>query len=231
MLYGPARRISLVVVTHVRLYREGLTCALNESQRVCTIDTASGRAEAVALIERAAPEVALIDIGMPEALALMHELRVGHSRTRVVAFGLADDVSAVVDCVAAGASGYVSANASLEELIVALDRTAAGELLCSARIAAELFRRIAENGSAAGLIREQRLPTPREREVLTLLAQCLSNKQIAETLGIAESTVKNHVHNLLEKLHVSSRNAAARVLRAHSHLSPQPDIAPARCAG
>jgi two-component system, NarL family, nitrate/nitrite response regulator NarL len=207
-------QINVVVVTHVRLYREGLASALSTSARICPVGTATDRAEGAALIHNLAPDVAIVDVAMPDALALISELHEVKSRTRVVAFAVADEISAILDCAAAGAYGYVSENASLQEFIGAVERSAAGELLCSARMAGELFRRLADRSSLREPLADQRLPTAREREVHVLVGQSLSNKEIAERLGIAESTVKNHVHSLLEKLHVSNRSAAARVLRS-----------------
>jgi DNA-binding NarL/FixJ family response regulator len=97
----------------------------------------------------------------------------------------------------------------VEELIDVLTRAARDELICSPRIAATLFRRV---GSLAGQRDSAEFDlTLREREVLALIREDLANKQIAQQLQIAEATVKNHVHSLLEKLHVKRRAQAAKV--------------------
>ncbi|HEX7241600.1 MAG TPA: response regulator transcription factor, partial [Longimicrobiaceae bacterium] len=118
----------------------------------------------------------------------------------------------VLACAEAGVSGYVSRGASLDDLVGALRSVARGELVCSPHIAGSLFRRVAalserREASPAAVL------TPREREILGLIDQGLSNKEISRRLRIELSTVKNHVHNLLEKLQVSRRGAAAACLR------------------
>jgi two-component system nitrate/nitrite response regulator NarL len=100
----------------------------------------------------------------------------------------------------------------MDELVDAIERTAQGELLCSPRIAAALLRRAAGTGTPqAAAAREL---TPRQQQVLTLLSRGLSNKEISVALNIAEATVKNHVHHLLEKLQVQSRAQAAYAMSA-----------------
>jgi DNA-binding NarL/FixJ family response regulator len=97
----------------------------------------------------------------------------------------------------------------MAELVEAIERTSAGELLCSPRIAAQLLRGAAHQASGLASRTADRILTGREQQVLSLLKQGCSNKQIAKELTVAEATVKNHVHHLLEKLHVTTRGQAA----------------------
>jgi DNA-binding NarL/FixJ family response regulator len=122
----------------------------------------------------------------------------------------------ILACAEAGASGYVPHDASLEELLTVVQAVAQGELLCSPRMAASLFRRLAALASA-GTGRDHQVVgtlTDREREITLLLERQLSNKDIARTLHIEVATVKNHVHNILHKLGVATRTEAAARLRA-----------------
>ena len=116
----------------------------------------------------------------------------------------------IIVCAQAGMSGFLSRDASLDDVIEMIASVVRNELVCSPAVAAQLFRRLAarppehQAGALAGL-------TTREREVLALIRDGLANKEIASRLCIAEATVKNHVHNLLDKLQVKRRLQAARV--------------------
>ena len=218
--------IHALVVIEVRLYREGLAATLRDHRRVDIVGTAGSRAEALRAVATHAPQLVIIDVALPEALELMAELRAQTPATRIVAFAVDEDISAIIDCAEAGAAGFVTANASVDELVHAIERTVAGELLCSPRMAAELLRRAVERPA-------RRAPVPaaavaltiREQQVLAYIQQGLSNKEIASALHIAEATVKNHVHHVLEKLNVPTRNmvtayAAAEPSRPPGRLRP-----------
>jgi len=203
-------RIRLVVVADVRLYRDGLAAALGRFDHLIVAGVAGDAAEAVRLVQQAVPDVAIVDISLDGGLGLFRELRALALTTKVIAFGVYDDSAAIIRCAEAGAAGYVTLNASIDDLAAAIERAADGELECAPRVAAELFRRLAGRTDP----RPPAAPggdglTRREHEVLALLARGLSNKEIAGSLHIAEATVKNHVHNLLEKLNVATRAQAA----------------------
>lgn len=210
----PSRPVRGMVAAAVRLYRDGLAQSLSTALLVVAVtsDTPSTLREAA----RLTPDVLLLDASMPGALALVNAMAESAPATRVVAFAVDDGLEAeVLACAEAGVAGWVGRDASAEEVVEAVLRAARGELLCSARTAALLSRRLAM------LARERRAPapapaaqlTPREAEVGELLCRGASNKQIARTLGLQLATVKNHVHNILEKLEVRSRAEAGAVLR------------------
>lgn len=207
-------KLSAVIVASVRLYREGLTEALARMGQVRIVATCAAADPAKAMIEDLRPDTALVDISMTGALDLITQMRAKAAGTRVIAFGIEEDIWKILDCAKAGAAGYVTANASIDELLSAMHRAVAGELLCTPRVAAELFRCIGEmvDTHAAGSADASLPLTPRELQVFGCVQRGLSNKEIASVLSIAESTVKNHVHHLLEKLQVETRGqAAARV--------------------
>lgn len=124
----------------------------------------------------------------------------------IVALQTEPEEDEIVRCVQAGVDAFVGDDASVEELIDAMRRALAGECVCPAGIAAALFQHVA--GARAEDVNGRVHPTPRERDVLGLLAGALSNKAIAAQLRITPSTVKNHVHNILAKLGVATRGEA-----------------------
>lgn len=206
--------IRVLVVADIRLYRDGLVEILRRQTSLEVVGTAADGAAAVARAAELSPGVVLVDQAMSDGVATMRSLLELLPATKIVALGVPETDRDVVDCAEAGVSGYVPREASLEDLVAAVESVGRGELLCSPRVAASLLRRVAL-GSAAGVGSGQLDHlTAREGQIVRLIEQGLSNKEIASRLGIEVATVKNHVHNLLEKLQVHRRaEAAARFRR------------------
>ena len=150
---------------------------------------------------------------MPDALALPHAISAAQMRVKVVAFSVAETEDEVCECAEAGIAGYVPRNGSKEDLIAAVENAVRGEVLCSPRVAASLFRRLAARVQTTRLRPPEAALTSREQDIIALIDRGLSNKEIARQLKISLPTVKNHVHNILEKLQVRRRGAAAALLR------------------
>src|SRR5205823_1604371 len=133
---------------------------------------------------------------------------------QVIILNLGEAEREVIAWAEAGVAGYLGKEASLDHLVMAIESAGRGEATCSARTSAILLRRIASGREAPkpAWHRERHLTT-REQEVLRLVGQGLSNQQIARGLCLALSTVKNHVHNILEKLDVHRRVDAVREIR------------------
>jgi DNA-binding NarL/FixJ family response regulator len=142
-----------------------------------------------------------------ESLELLSDLRDAAIGCKVLAFAVEENAADVIECAEAGAAGYVTADASIDDLIVAIERIARSEFVCSPHIVAQLFGRMSERGEVTSV--ESKTLTARERQVLDCIRHGHSNKEIAQKLNIAEPTVKNHVHHLLEKLDVTTRAQAA----------------------
>jgi len=203
---GVRAPISIVIAVAVRLYREGLATALAAQAHV-RIDRSVGTlADAHAAVLDLQPDVLIVDVSLEDACGMIRAIRQGGCRCRILAFAVREDIATILDYAEAGADGFVTANGSIAELIEAIEKTAVGELMCSPRIAAQLLRHAARptDAGSPGAIEL----TGREEQVYSLLRQGLSNKEIASALGIAEATVKNHVHHVLEKLHVATRAQA-----------------------
>jgi two-component system, NarL family, nitrate/nitrite response regulator NarL len=203
--------VGLAIVIGVRLYRQGLAQALAPDPRFRITTVAATPAEVFDSLRRDPPDIALVDAPPQRLRAVVRELREHASEVRVVALAVPDNGSAVLAYAEAGISGYVTTEGSLAVLTEMLCSVARGEMPCTPRVAAMLLHRV---GALAG-DREDgddghaRL-TARELEIVRLLDEGLSNKEIATRLCIQANTVKNHVHNILGKLELSRRDEAAR---------------------
>lgn len=209
------REIRIFIVAEVRLYEEGLAQALDREPRFAVVGTASSVGAGIECMRRlvSPPEVALIDLhgtSGRHAVATLHE---GLPSVLVIALGIKDAEPDVLPWAEAGVDGFVSTDASLEDLMNTVDSVCQGETLCSPRMAAALLRHVATLARQQGARPSQPILTARERQIAGLIDQGMSNKEIATSLRIELPTVKNHVHNLLEKLGVQRRAEAAAVLR------------------
>jgi len=179
------------------------------------VGAASNVDEAIALSTNTNPDIAIVDMATRQSLSVVRSLRRHRPVMRVVGFGVEEQEGEILACAEAGLAGYVPNDASLDDLVMRVESVHRGELLCTPRIAASLFRSLESNAHAATPRPEGLALSAREREVLRMIDRGLSNKEIAVLLHIEVSTVKNHVHNLLDKLHVTSRSEAAARLGTH----------------
>jgi len=199
----------VTIVSDVLLYREGLAASLLRDGRLSVLDLASST-DALPAISRNLPDVALLDGGMEDFLGLARRIRAHFSAIRIVGFGIAGGADRFVDCAESGLTAFVHSKGSVGELVTAVHGALKGELSCSPEVSAMMCERLARL-AAGGNHRPDAL-TLREREVAVLVGQGFSNKEIAKDLRIGPSTVKNHVHSILEKLNVRRRSAVAHQL-------------------
>jgi DNA-binding NarL/FixJ family response regulator len=202
----------VLIVVGIRLYREGLAQLLDGHHGFTVVGAVSNGALAASQIEQLSPDVALVETGIPDLDAMTTALAARAVRIPLVVIGIADSDSDVLDCVERGAAGFVTRDASIEELAGAIRRAANGELVCSPRTAGSLVRRLSALAAELRPVPASVHLTRREREVAALMREDLSNKEIATRLRIEVATVKNHVHNVLDKLRVHRRAEAARLL-------------------
>ena len=213
------RGIRAGVVSDVRLYREGIAESLSARAQFTVLGSAENLTGALALGAKFRGHILLLDVAMQDGLTIVRALADTLPDLRIVGFALDEIEDDVVACAEAGIMGYVPRDASLDALVEVLESTARDELICSPRIASRLLRRLAITPGAVGHPAEAGL-TRREREVWQLLDQGLANKEIATELGVEVATAKNHVHNLLAKLKVSSRAEAAALGHTRSTALP-----------
>src|SRR6201987_2536419 len=136
-------RSRIIIVSDTRLYREGLALSLERVDRVVVVGVVDSVASALTCIEEKNPDVALLDFAMPEAIALPHAISAAQMPVKVVAFSVTEMEDEICECAEAGIVGYVARNGSKEDLIAAVENAVRGEVLCSPRVAASLFRRLA----------------------------------------------------------------------------------------
>jgi two-component system nitrate/nitrite response regulator NarL len=217
--------VRVVVVAAIRLYRDGLASALLQMPDVEIVVTADTRAAATVSARLNRCDIALVDMTDPENADTARALIECQPGLKAVALAAPESDARIVACAEVGISGYVAREANLEQLVETLRAVRRGEAVCSARATAWLLRYIARNASNH---RNAMLPpqlTHREGDVLSLIADGLSNKEIATSLSIEVSTVKNHVHSLIRKLGVRSRSEAAQVGWAYAKSYPATDKA------
>jgi DNA-binding NarL/FixJ family response regulator len=203
----------IAILSDVRLYREGLARILTEDGRL-QVTAVSERAEDLLGSDRVEPDVVLLDFGTLQALAGARMIRDQLPRAKVVALGVREGRGEIISCAEAGVAAYVCRNGNVEDLVEAAIGATREELRCSRRIAAALFRTVATLASQLAPGVEGDSLSEREIQILRLIDDGLSNKEIASRLVIGVATVKNHVHSILTKLRAGSRQEAAAKVRA-----------------
>jgi DNA-binding NarL/FixJ family response regulator len=202
--------VRVLVVDDQELFRRGLTMLLAVEPGIEVVGEAGDGVEGTALAESAAPDVVLLDVRMPKRSGIEACLAIKESvpSAKIIMLTVSDEEADLYEAVKSGASGYLLKDSSIEEVAQAVRVVADGQSLISPSMAIKLideFKEMSkpEKTSGPGL----RL-TERELDVLRLVAQGHSNKEIAARLYISENTVKNHVRNMLEKLQLHSRMEA-----------------------
>jgi DNA-binding NarL/FixJ family response regulator len=229
--------IRVVVASHIRLYREALGRVLEQATEqareqarqeareqtrqqqtsepaaeVVLVGLAASATDAVEQVRRLAPDIALLDMAMNDAFSVARHLTRFAVASRIVALGMAENEAEVLNCAQLGIAGYVTREASIADMLAAVEATARGEVHCSPKIAGSLFRRIAALSTERSNAGPPNALTARESQILKLLQQGMSNKMISRSLGIELPTVKNHVHSILAKLGIHRRTEAISLL-------------------
>ena len=197
----------MLIVDDHPVFRDGLAGLLGTVPEVEVVGTAGTAEEALIAVRQAAPDVVLMDINLPGASGVEATRQTTQisPATAVLVISMVDDDS-VFAAMAAGARGYVLKGASAAEITAALRTVASGGAVFGAGVAGRLLARTPARPTAPA--RPDDL-TAREREVLDLLAEGASNRQIARSLGLSLKTVQNHVSRILDKLQAADRTQAA----------------------
>ena len=206
--------IRVLIIGDGRLFIEAVGLSMSRQKGVEFVgfrQTLSGQ-HPISLTE--SPDIALVAATMKGTLTarLVQRLTEEAPDVKVIVFGLDNEPGAALEYIEAGAVGYISKDKSFADLINLIEAVYQERTLCSSALALTVFARISELSHAQPASRTGRQVelTTREKEVLSLIAENLSNKEIAGHLGITLNTVKNHVHNILEKFGVSYRRELAR---------------------
>jgi NarL family two-component system response regulator LiaR len=199
--------IRVLIADDHAVVRQGLRTFLDLQEEIAVVGEAADGEEALAAVDRLAPDVVLMDLVMPrlDGIEAIRRIRERSPATRVIVLTSFGDDDKVFPAVRAGAAGYLLKDVQPQELVRAIRTVQDGQALLHPSVAARLMEEIADDSRQ----REPDPLTPREREVLTLVARGLSNKAIARECDVSEKTVKTHVSNILGKLGVNDRTQAA----------------------
>jgi len=204
----------LMIVTDHYLFGECLAAVLAAETDFALVELIASAAEALSQMRAQQLNIVLIDIDLNNASALELARQVSQEMpdVKVIIFGLAESSASPMECIESGARAFIHRESSITDLQTAIQSVYRGETVCSPQIAYTTFSRVAE--LARQRFANQALKTSnlsaREMEVLQLITDGLSNKAIAEQLFLSLYTVKNHVHNILDKLQMRSRSDAIR---------------------
>lgn len=200
--------LPVLLVDDDGLMRAGLRAVLSTDDRLLVVGEAADGREAIAATRRLGPRVVLMDVRMPDmdGIAATREIVRVAPEARVLMLTTFSDDDYVLGALRAGASGFMLKRTQPEELIAAIHTIAAGESLLSPTVTTTVIDRLArEPEPDPAVSRRLRLLTPRERDVLLLIARGLTNAEIAASLQVEESTIKTHVKRILSKLNLRDR--------------------------
>jgi DNA-binding NarL/FixJ family response regulator len=207
-------KIRVLLIEDNRILREGITATINGQGDITVAGVSDGRDNTLAKARAVKPHVVLIDLGLDsqDSLDIVQAVKKEYPGIKIIGMGLAPAQADILEFVQAGAEGFILKNASVEDVIKTIRAVAGGETVLPYSMAGSLFTQVTEHALSRGkrsLQGDIRM-TQREKEVIALIVDGMSNKQIAESLHIATFTVKSHVHNILEKLALHSRLQIAK---------------------
>jgi DNA-binding NarL/FixJ family response regulator len=208
--------IRVLIADDHTLFRRGLVSLLNETGEFVVAGEAGSGPEAVRLASELRPDVVLMDVHMPDGggVAAVQALSGAAPSLPVIMLTVSDDDADLVGAIRAGAKGYFLKNAETDELYAALRRAASGQTVLDPALTERLFRRVAQAASTT-----EAVPLSfRETEILRLIAEGLTNREIALRLSVSENTVKTHVARIFEKLGTTNRNEAAALAKQRGWL-------------
>jgi len=212
------KKIRILLVEDNRILREGIATMLSREPDIRVVAVSDGHDGTLTRVRLLRPHVVLLDLGLrsQNGMRLVSALTRNFSDTRVIGMGLIPSQMDIIESVEAGASGFILKDASVKDFLWTIRSVARGAKVLPPALAGSLFSHVIEHalkrgkGSLTGAVRM----TKREREIIALIAEGLSNKEIALRLDVATYTVKSHVHNIMEKLALHSRLQIALFTRS-----------------
>jgi DNA-binding NarL/FixJ family response regulator len=202
----PKQAIRILVADDHAIFRDGLRKLLEVTDEVEIIGEASNGVECTKMLQKLKPDILLLDLRMPEkdGLGVLEEVNFDTLPTRVIVLTAAEDDRDVVRAMRLGARGVVLKQSASDLLLKSIRKVYDGEIWLDNRMTAEVIDAF-KKSSESGQRREKPLLSDREKEIVQLVAQGFRNREIGEKLFISEQTVKNHLHNIFDKLGVSDR--------------------------
>ena len=209
---SPLSGLNVLVVDDNRVIRDAVAALLLKEEGVQVVATTGLSSETLERIEQGRPDLILLPALGTRTVELTRAITRRFNGIRVVVFGIKELPEVVTEMIEAGAAGYVREDASVDEFREVVRLAARGEARVAPQIASSLFSRLAALASV--LRADERAKnvklTPRELEILRLVAEGLTNKEIAARLHVEQQTVKNHMHNILERLSLRRRQQAVQ---------------------
>jgi two-component system nitrate/nitrite response regulator NarL len=198
--------IRILVADDHAIFRDGLRKLLEGAEDVQIVAEASNGVECTKMLAKYKPDILLLDLRMPEkdGLGVLEEVNFDTTGTRVIVLTAAEDDRDVVRAMRLGARGVVLKQSASDLLLKSIRKVADGEIWLDNRMTAEVIDAFKKSSESGGR-REKPLLSDREKEIVQLVAQGFRNREIGEKLFISEQTVKNHLHNIFDKLGVSDR--------------------------
>ncbi len=206
--------VRVLVVDDHTLFRRGIVTVLANQQNISVVGEAVNGLEAIDKAEALVPDVIVMDLNMPQCSGLeaTQALQAKMPQVSILVLTVSDNEADLFHAIKFGATGYILKNTEPEELVQAIHHIAQGGVIVSPMMAAKLlaeFRGSGTDAMAKKTAEEEDNLSPREDEVLRLVSQGATNKEIADSLFISENTVKTHLRNIMDKLHLANRSQAA----------------------
>ena len=214
------KKIPILLIEDNRLLREGISALLKKQPDMNVVSTVGNGENILALIGKLKPSIVLLDLGLrsQNSLETVKLVRTNFQETKIIVMDLVPLQTDVFEFVQAGVSGFMLKDISVTEFLKTIRSVYQGARVLPPNLTSSLFSQIVEhaiNGSKASVIVESVRMTKRERQVIELIADGSTNKEIAQKLHLSHYTIKSHVHNILEKLALNTRVQIAK----HAHLS------------
>jgi len=211
------KKIRLLLIEDNRLLREGLTVMLRKQQDMNVVETVGNGENILAIIKKQKPDVLLLDLGLRSRSSshLVKLVKKNFPETKIIVMDLIPMQADVLEFVQAGVSGFILKDATVNDFLNTIRSVAKGLQVLPGNLTGSLFSQIVEhavNGSKQSSLMDSVRMTKREKQVIELISEGHTNKEIAQELHLSTYTVKSHVHNILEKLALSTRVQIAKYL-------------------
>ena len=208
-------KIRLLLIEDNRLLREGLTAMLKKQRDINVVETVGNGENIVAMMKKYKPEVLLLDLGLRSrsSLNLVKLVKKDFPSSRVIIMDLIPSQADVLEFVQAGVSGFILKDATVSDFLKTIRSVARGLQILPSNLTGSLFSQIVEHaikGSNPSILFDSVRMTKREKQVIELISEGYTNKEIAQKLHLSTYTVKSHVHNILEKLALNTRVQIAK---------------------
>lgn len=211
--------VRILLVDDHALFRSGVRALLQRYPEFIVLGEATDGLEGFKQAKLLAPDIVLLDLNMPgvSGLEALKMIKQALPDTCVIMLTVSEDAEDLLAALRAGANGYLLKNIDMDAFVDGLQRAVSGEAVVSPQLTGKLVNGLQDSDRATAAAAERESLSPREREVLALLAKGASNKELARRLDVAESTIKIHIQHILRKLNLTSRVQAAVYAIEHGY--------------